>query len=91
MHYCTLCTTVHYSLHYDSGECLSLSCQVIIAGNHDLTFDTDNYDSLWRRFSHPQKYNSQELKDSIARVENVTYLEDSGTTINGIRIWGSPW
>lgn len=65
--------------------------KVIIAGNHDLTFDTDNYDSLWRRFSHPQKYNSQELKDSIARVENVTYLEDSGTTINGIRIWGSPW
>lgn len=65
--------------------------KVVIAGNHDLSFDTDNYGSLWRNFGHPEKYDSEGLKRLISEIPSVTYLEDSGTTINGISIWGSPW
>lgn len=65
--------------------------KVVIAGNHDLTFDTKNYGILWKRFRHPKQFDSQQLKDSIISLPNVIYLEDSGTVINGIKIWGSPW
>ena len=65
--------------------------KVVIAGNHDLTFDTQNYDELYKDFRHPKKFDSIQLKASIRSLPNVTYLEDSGTTINGIKIWGSPW
>ncbi len=34
---------------------------------------------------------SQEQKEKISTAKDVIYLEDSETTINGIRIWGSPW
>ncbi len=33
----------------------------------------------------------QELKDKIVTAKDVIYLEDSETTINGIRFWESPW
>ena len=28
--------------------------QVLIAGNHELTFDGASYPSTWRRFGHPR-------------------------------------
>lgn len=65
--------------------------QVVIAGNHDLTFDEHSYGRLWKRFNHPQKFDSQQLKCLITDAPGVTYLEDSGTSINGLGIWGSPW
>lgn len=63
----------------------------MIAGNHDLTFDVANYQSLWQRFGHCKQFDSQQLRDLIATATGVTYLEDSGTVINGLKIWGSPW
>lgn len=30
-------------------------------------------------------------KDKTARPKNAVYLEDSGTTIEGVKFWGSPW
>ena len=65
--------------------------QVVIAGNHDLTFDTDTYQSLWQRFGHPQEFDCHAVRSLITMATGVTYLEDSGTVINGISIWGSPW
>ena len=65
--------------------------QVVIAGNHDLPFDTESYPNIWRRFGHPRQFECEEVKDKLRKAPGVTYLEDSGTTINGINIWGSPW
>ena len=65
--------------------------QVVIAGNHDLTFDTENYPNMYKRFGHPMMFDSQSIKDIIIKAPGVTYLEDAETVINGIRIWGSPW
>jgi len=38
-----------------------------------------------------QQYDCQKIRDLIIKAPGVTYLEDSGCTINGIKIWGSPW
>jgi predicted phosphodiesterase len=49
--------------------------KVVIAGNHDFLFENH--------------------RDAVAPLldafPGVTYLEDSGTTLGGLRIWGSPW
>ncbi len=33
----------------------------------------------------------QDLPDRAALITRATYLEDAGTTVDGLRIWGSPW
>lgn len=78
----------HFRKFIDS---LSHPHKVIIAGNHDLTFDVENYPQMYKRFGHPQKFDCQKIRDLIIKAPGVTYLEDSGCTINGIKIWGSPW
>ena len=67
------------------------SKKIVIAGNHDLTFDVENYPRLWRRFGHTQQFDCETLKKKVYEASGVFYLEDSGTQINGIHIWGSPW
>lgn len=62
---------------------------IVIAGNHDITFDEVSYARLWRRFGHQKQFDSTALKAQVADV--CTYLEDSGCQVNGINIWGSPW
>ena len=63
--------------------------KIVIAGNHDITFQTEKYSHfLWRQFSHPKKYDSCEIKQSL---KNCIYLEDCGVEISGIKIFGSPW
>lgn len=63
----------------------------MIAGNHDLIFDTENYPQLWRRFGHSEQFDSDPVKQRLLDAPGVIYLEDSGTDVNGIHIWGSPW
>lgn len=61
--------------------------KIVIAGNHDITFDLDYYEKNWKR------YNSDK-QDAIATknlLTNCIYLEDSEVTIDGIRFYGSPW
>ena len=63
----------------------------MIAGNHDLTFDTENYSELWKKFGHSEQYDIAKVKQRLRDAPGVIYLEDSGTIVNGIHIWGSPW
>jgi len=44
--------------------------------------------TLIRHKFQPKKEEPKVVKQLL---RNCTYLEDSGTVINGIRIWGSPW
>ena len=46
--------------------------KIVIAGNHDLTFDADSYDETWRRFRHPEKHDVARTK---ALLQNCIYLE----------------
>ena len=82
------CNTIH-TVQYNSTT-LSPQ-QVVIAGNHDLTFDVENYPAMYRRFGHHKQFDCHKIRDIIITAPRVTYLEDAETVINGIRIWGSPW
>ena len=78
--------------------------KIVIAGNHDLTFDLNNYSDLKSRVSYVillifiifkfHKYN-KEVYDAKAIKENFathcTYLEDCSVTVMGYKIFGSPW
>ena len=60
----------------------------MLQGNHDISFDVANKDSLSSSFPHVASSISEETK---ALLTNCTYLEDSMVEIEGVRIWGSPW
>ena len=71
--------------------------KIVIAGNHELSFD-DKFlqpDSVIRgKFDAKaiRKYlHSQQLTKMKDIVVNCTYLEDSETTVFGLRVYGSPW
>ena len=64
------------------------SYKVVVAGNHELSFDVDSYDDTYKRFGHPQKYDCAEVK---SKLTNCIYLEDEETTVLGFKIYGSPW
>ncbi|XP_065910919.1 metallophosphoesterase MPPED2-like [Dysidea avara] len=68
--------------------------KVIIAGNHDLTFDLDNYDTLCKTFAqhgHRNPLDAKKCRNILLDAGVCTYLEDSEVTIGGYRIYGSPW
>ena len=68
--------------------------KVVIAGNHDLTFDHDNYDTLYKTFvshGHRDPLNAKKCRNILLDADVCTYLEDSEVTIEGYRIYGSPW
>lgn len=46
--------------------------KIVIAGNHDWTFQTS-------------------AREARAAITNATYLEDGGTVVEGLKVWGSPW
>lgn len=56
--------------------------KILIAGNHDFYFQPD----------HPRNFTlnpGENPRDIIPK--NITYLEDETVTINGLKIFGSPW
>jgi Icc-related predicted phosphoesterase len=48
--------------------------KILIAGNHDFLFEAD----------------PEEAAKLLAKYPGITYLNDSGVTIEGIKFWGSP-
>ncbi|XP_045178453.2 metallophosphoesterase MPPED2-like [Mercenaria mercenaria] len=79
---------------------LSHQVKIVIAGNHDLTFDDEmvnnRRDYLRRNFGVSEKgfeqlletYNVQHVKELLT---NCVYLEDAGIDVCGVHIYGSPW
>lgn len=52
---------------------LPFEFKIFIAGNHDMSFDFDK----------------STVKNILADYNDLIYLENSGTEINGIKFWGS--
>lgn len=50
--------------------------KILIAGNHDFYFE--------------QKDAEKDIADMLKNRPNITYLNDSGVEIDGIKFWGSP-
>ncbi len=67
--------------------------KIVIAGNHDITLHREYYTTRGGRRFHG-KWKMQDVdvcRAVLAESENLTYLEDSGTTVMGLTFWGSPW
>lgn len=56
-------------------EWLPHTHKIFIAGNHDLLFED----------------NPTLARQLLDDVVGVTYLQDSSVTVEGLKIWGSPW
>merc|ERR1712039_1053294 len=63
--------------------------KVVIAGNHDITFDTNYYATKWHRF-HRKPYDSQKTRDLLVKSDCCVYLEDQKASVLGYEIYGSP-
>lgn len=64
--------------------------KVVIAGNHDVTFDAKWYSvpQNQARFHRSQPYDVAKCRAALA---GCTYLEDSAVQVCGYTIYGSPW
>lgn len=69
--------------------------KVVIAGNHDLTFDKSMDGQLGRWRVKLEKVKEFLKESGVTEVKdlltNCIYLEDSMVTLYGINIYGSPW
>ncbi|QQP49017.1 Uncharacterized protein FKW44_009528 [Caligus rogercresseyi] len=77
--------------------------KIVIAGNHELSLDDGYHPNKESRqigidIGHFLKKNEeineshQTSKEDVRReLTNVTYLQDSGVTLYGLKIYGSPW
>merc|ERR1712224_230686 len=64
--------------------------KVVIAGNHDITFQKSYYSDNWERF-HRKPYSCEGVKELLQADDSCIYLEDQGIEIAGYQIYGSPW
>lgn len=62
---------------------------VVIAGNHDTTFDAKYYKERGQKRFHAHQEQDGDPRRFIPA--NCRYLEDSETELAGLRIYGSPW
>lgn len=49
--------------------------KIFIAGNHDFGFEN----------------RKEEVSQIVASYNTIQYLEDNWISVNGIKVWGSPW
>lgn len=68
---------------------LPFSRKIVIAGNHDLPFDK-SYDGHHSK-STTDAAAVRKAFSALCDGDDVVYLEDEECTIEGIRIYGSPW
>jgi len=68
--------------------------KIMIAGNHDKTFDMDKYTKLknHRKFGNLLPEKVEDFKNSFFEgVEGLHYLENSSANVYGYEIYGSPF
>jgi Icc-related predicted phosphoesterase len=58
-------------------------CCIFIAGNHDISFDSERSDGLSYQLTN-------DIKRNLDSNDRIHYLENNSITIDGIKIWGSP-
>lgn len=65
---------------------------ICIAGNHELTFEPEHYDRVWKRFQRRKQDGKYDAKAARKALTNCTYLEDESLAIGRIQCcYGSPW
>lgn len=73
---------------------LNFKHKVLIAGNHDFFFDylwkPDTLQGQIRHEFRAKQFKEDEVNELLSKYPNITYLNDSGVEIEGVKIWGSP-
>mmetsp|Transcript_52681 Transcript_52681/g.125869 ORF Transcript_52681/g.125869 Transcript_52681/m.125869 type:complete len:277 (-) Transcript_52681:54-884(-) len=64
--------------------------KVVIAGNHDITFQPDFYHKAWSRF-HSKRLSTTDARAALIESGSCHYLEDECVELLGYSIYGSPW
>ncbi|KAF1786587.1 Metallo-dependent phosphatase-like [Phytophthora cactorum] len=62
--------------------------KLVIAGNHESSFDRAFYPQFWHQYGHRQQYDPTEVR---ALLTNALYLEDQAVLIEGFLFYGTPW
>ncbi|OWZ07480.1 Calcineurin-like phosphoesterase, partial [Phytophthora megakarya] len=62
--------------------------KLVIAGNHESSFDRTFYPQFWHQYGHCQQYDPDEVR---ALLTNALYLEDEAVLIEGFLFYGTPW
>jgi Icc-related predicted phosphoesterase len=62
--------------------------KVVIAGNHEYSFDFEAFDRKARIRSELRSINPAKIKGAL---RSCVYLEDTPIQVCGYKIWGSPW
>ena len=68
--------------------------KIVIAGNHEITFQEGFYDRSWERwkkFFGDKKIENFGASDAKALLTNCRYIEKESLEILGVKIYGSPW
>lgn len=66
--------------------------KIVIAGNHDITFQEDYYNARGSAMFHSRKkYDPVATKAVLVNSTSLRYLEDEQFQTLGINIYGSPW
>eukprot|EP00092_Neocalanus_flemingeri_P105714 GFUD01135527.1.p1 GENE.GFUD01135527.1~~GFUD01135527.1.p1 ORF type:complete len:303 (+),score=76.45 GFUD01135527.1:73-981(+) len=65
--------------------------KVVIAGNHELSFDPNTYREAREYMKQGGEDADMEVADIKKLLTNCVYLEDESVEILGIQIYGSPW
>ncbi|NWU80930.1 MPPD1 protein, partial [Onychorhynchus coronatus] len=69
--------------------------KIVIAGNHELTFDQEFMADLIKQdfyyFPSVSKLKPESYENVQSLLTNCIYLQDSEVTVRGFRIYGSPW
>jgi Icc-related predicted phosphoesterase len=69
----------------------SFKYKILIAGNHEITFDLDfDRQEARDRFHDGQWLDFKKIKEIITNDASIIYLENEAVEIEGIKIWGSP-
>ena len=59
--------------------------KLVIAGNHESSFDRHFYPKFWHQYGHRQQYEPDEVR---ALLTNALYLEDEAVLIEGYLFYG---
>ncbi|KAH9380728.1 hypothetical protein HPB48_008890 [Haemaphysalis longicornis] len=62
--------------------------KIVIAGNHELSFDPD---TTWLAASREPAVVDEAVAAMKRRLGNCTYLQDAEVTVFGLKVYGSPW
>lgn len=68
-------------------DSLPHKAKILCAGNHDFYFDA-NAPSRYRSWSLERDCTPEQL---LREFPTVTYLQDAGAEIQGVKFYGSPW